>query len=114
PLRPGVAVSVSFHRRGNAAKGRDLVATGGERAVLPAGLSRTSVGACRGCIRPDRELKSVCEKGQTADSDGPRPSGCINALSLGARRYSPTRGPFQDATCLRTRRAIWIPTSPGR
>ena len=38
--------------------------------------------------------KSVCEKGQTADSDGPQPSGCINALSLGARRYSPTRGLF--------------------
>jgi hypothetical protein len=44
----------------------------------------------------------------------PQPSGCINVLSLGARRYSPTRGPFQDATCLRTRRAIWIPTSSGR
>jgi len=28
--------------------------------------------------RTDRNLKVVCEKGQTAHSDGPQPSGCFN------------------------------------
>jgi len=69
------------------------------RATLPTNVVRTLMRPKGGCVK---------------NSDGPQPSGCFSVLSLGARRYSPTRGPFHDATCLRTRRAIWIPTSSGR
>jgi len=61
------------------------------------------------CVVAPAERRGFCVKTQTD-----RSLQAASPSSVWARRYSPTRGPFQDATCLRTRRAIWIQTSSGR